>query len=143
LAKGGGLNPALIEAASVRFAGATPPLVCVEGMPSLAARRLLASLHEGGARLRYHGDFGSGGIAIGNVVIGRLGARPWRFDTAAHAAALALVHARDAACPTLRGPVPPAGWDRALAPAIERAGVEVEEEHLLTELLDDLAASNA
>lgn len=133
-------NPALVEAAALRFSAASPPLVCVEGMPSLAARRLLTSLRDGGASLRYHGDFGSGGVAIANVVIGQLGAEPWRFDTTSHAAALATVGAAGVACPPLRGPVPPAGWDDGLASAIERAGVEIEEEQVLAVLLDDLAA---
>ncbi len=40
------------------FGSACPPLVCVEGMPSVAALELLAALRDGGARLTYDGDFG-------------------------------------------------------------------------------------
>ncbi len=39
----------------------------------------------------------------------------------------------------LRGPVPDASWDSALAPAVREAGVEVEEELVLDLLLGDLA----
>jgi uncharacterized protein (TIGR02679 family) len=133
-------NVTVLEAAAARFGPASPPLVCVEGNPSLAARLLLASLAEGGAQLRYHGDFGTGGVAIANIVIGELGAAPWRFDTAAHAAALATARSapRPRPCRPLAGRVPAARWDEALAPAIERCGVEVEEEHVLQELLADL-----
>ncbi|MDY7106748.1 MAG: TIGR02679 family protein [Actinomycetota bacterium] len=132
-------NATVLEAAAARLGAACPPLVCVEGVPSVAARTLLASLAEGGARLRYHGDFGSGGIAIGNLVIGGLAAEPWRFDTAAHAAALAVTCAGGAPRRPVAGRVPPACWDAELAPSIERCGVEVEEEHVLDALLADLA----
>lgn len=110
----------------------------VEGNPSLAARQFLASVVDGGARLRYHGDFGTGGLAIGNVVIGELGAAPWRFDAAAHAPALAVASAAGRSCRSLAGRVPPARRDADLAPAIERSGVEVEEEQVLEQLLADL-----
>ncbi|MDP9388735.1 MAG: TIGR02679 family protein [Actinomycetota bacterium] len=131
-------NATVLEAAAARLGPACPPLVCVEGNPSLAARLLVASLAEGGANLRYHGDFGAGGLAIGNIVIGELGAAPWRFDTVAHAGALATAGSADRPCRPLAGRVPPARWDDRLAPAIEHAGVEVEEEHVLQDLLADL-----
>ena len=131
-------NATVVEAAAAWFGAACPPMVCVEGNPSLAARQLLSSLADGEARLRYHGDFGTGGLAIGNVVIGELGAEPWRFDTAAHAEALATARAAGRSCRPLAGRVPPARWDAALAPAIERSGVEVEEEQVLSDLLADL-----
>lgn len=131
-------NATVVEAAAARLGQACPTLVCVEGNPSLAARRLLTSLAEGGARLRYHGDFGTGGLAIANIVIGDLGAEAWRFDTAAHAEALAGAQAAGRSCRPLSGRVPAATWDAALAPAIQRSGVEIEEEHVIEDLLDDL-----
>jgi len=106
-------------------------------VPCTRARQFLASLVNGGARLRYHGDFGTGGLAIGNIVIGALGAAPWRFDTAAHAAVLAIARAAGRSCRPLAGRVPPARWDADLAPA-ERSGVEVEEEQVLADLFADL-----
>lgn len=127
-------NPSVLAAA----AGPGRPVICVEGQLSVAGERLLASLIEHGARVRYHGDFGSGGISIANVVIGRLGAEPWRMHTSDHAEALALVQRDDVELPPLKGVVPAAAWDPDLAPAIAASGVEVEEEAILELLLPDL-----
>lgn len=135
-------NATVLEAAAAHLGPRCPPVVCVEGNPSVAARRLLQSLAGAGARLRYHGDFGSGGLAIGNVVIGELGAEPWRFDAPSHAAALAVALSNSRPCRTLAGPVPAAAWDRRLAPAVARCGVEVEEEHVIADLLSDLEAGD-
>ena len=132
-------NATVLEAAASRHRDRCPPMVCVEGSPSLAARLLLSSLSEGGARLRYHGDFGTGGVAIGNIVIGEIGATPWRFDSISHDAALTAARSNPRPCRALAGRVPTARWDEGLAPAIERCGVEIEEEHVLDELLADLA----
>jgi uncharacterized protein (TIGR02679 family) len=105
----------------------------------LAAVELLRSLGDGGADLVYHGDFGAGGISIANAVIGTLGARPWRFSTEDHAAALARAGSTGVELRPIRPPVPPACWDPDLAPAILRCGVEVEEELVLDLLVDDIA----
>jgi hypothetical protein len=77
-------NPSVLAAA----AGTRPTVGCVEGRPSVAANLMLASPAEGGARLRYHGDFGAGGISIANGIIGGIGAEPWRFRAADHSLAL-------------------------------------------------------
>jgi uncharacterized protein (TIGR02679 family) len=128
-------NPAVLSA----VAHLGQPVVCVEGHPSLAAVELLRSLGDGGADLVYHGDFGAGGISIANAVIGTLGARPWRFSTEDHAAALARAGSTGVELRPIRPPVPPACWDPDLAPAILRCGVEVEEELVLDLLVDDIA----
>ncbi len=127
-------NPSVLAAA----AGASLPVVCVEGQPSVAATLLLESLVEGGATLRYHGDFGAGGLAIANAVIGGIGAEPWRFSASDHARALDRARAAGVPLRALRGPVPEAVWDAALAPSVRAAGVEVEEELVIDELLEDL-----
>jgi len=132
-------NPAVLSAA----AHLGQPILCVEGRPSLAAVELLRSLGEGGADLAYHGDFGAGGISIANAVIGTLGARPWRFSTVDHAAALALAQSTGVDLRPIRPPVPPACWDPHLAPAIRRCGVEVEEELVIEWLVDDIATSSS
>lgn len=132
-------NPSVVAAATGRGAvrsGAT--MVCVEGRPSVAANLLLASLVEGGARLRYHGDFGAGGIAIANAVIGKLGAEPWRFRVEDHVLALERARSSGTSSRTLRGPVPDAVWDPELAPSVRASGVEVEEELVIDLLLSDL-----
>lgn len=127
-------NPSVLAAAM----GSGRPMICVEGQLSVAGERLITSLIEHGAHLRYHGDFGSGGISIANVVIGRLGAEPWRMRTHDHAEALAQLQGEGAEPPPLRGVVPAATWDPDLAPAITASGVEVEEEAILGLLLPDL-----
>jgi uncharacterized protein (TIGR02679 family) len=127
-------NPSVLAAAT----GTGAAVVCLGGRPSLAAGLLLESLHGGGARLLYHGDFGAGGIAIANDVIGRLGATPWRLGVEDHARALARARASGTSLRPLRGRVPEASWDRHLSPAVRAAGVEVEEELVIDLLLADL-----
>lgn len=127
-------NPAVLAAAG----GLGVAMVCVEGQLSVAGERLVTSLVDGGARVRYHGDFGRGGIVIANRVIGRLGAEPWRMRSADHVEALAWARRAGADLPPLRGIVPAATWDPDLAAAITACGVEVEEEASLDLLLPDL-----
>lgn len=133
-------NPSVLDEAAATLGAACPPLVCVEGEASDAAVALLDALCAGGARLRYHGDFGAGGIRIANRIIGGIGAEPWRFRTADHAAALARLAGRLDELPRLGGRVPAAVWDADLRDALDASGVEIEEEHVLDDLLDDLAA---
>lgn len=127
-------NPSVLAAA----AGTGAAMICVEGRPRLAATLLLQALAAGGARLRYHGDFGAGGISIANAIIGDLGAEPWRMGTDDYQAALARTAA--GRLRPLRGAVPEACWDPQLATAVRAAGVEVEEEMVLDVLLADLDA---
>lgn len=130
-------NPSVLAAA----AGAGATVVCVGGRPSVAANLLLSSLAEGGARLRYHGDFGAGGVSIANAVIGGIGAEPWRFRSGDHALALERARASKTPLRPLRGVVPEAIWDPELASAVRAAGVEVEEELVIDLLVADLVAS--
>jgi uncharacterized protein (TIGR02679 family) len=131
-------NPSVLAAAADTGAA----VVCVEGRrPSVAANLLLVSLVEGGALLRYHGDFGAGGISIANGIIGAIGGEPWRFRAGDHAEALERARASGTALRPLRGVVPDAVWDVELAPAIRACGVEVEEEFVIELLLADLASS--
>jgi uncharacterized protein (TIGR02679 family) len=132
-------NPAVLEAAAQRLGAACPPLICVEGQLSVAARVLLRSLREHGAHFRYHGDFDWGGIRIANTVISLTGARPWRYTQAAYLDAVD----RDLGTPLTTGEPCDALWDADLRGAVEGRGIRVEEEHLLPELLAELAASAA
>lgn len=127
-------NPAVLAAA----AGTAATVVCLEGRPSVAATLLLEALADGGAMLRYHGDFGGGGLSIANQIIGRLGAAPWRFRTADHTVGLDRALSAGTTLRPLRGKVPDATWDPDLAPTIQACGVEVEEEFVLDLLLRDL-----
>jgi uncharacterized protein (TIGR02679 family) len=99
---------------------------------------LLAELAAGGGRLRYHGDFGAGGIVIANLVISRHGATPWRMSTDDHRRAAERLAAAGTTPARLRGRVLEASWDPELAPAIVGYGYEITEEHVLGDLLEEL-----
>lgn len=144
-------NPTVLAAAADRLGAVCPPLVCVSGQPSTAALRLLAGLVRAGARLRYHGDFDWGGLRIANLLHARVPWQPWRYRTADYLAGLAARGspadgaAGDgggaAAGGSLRGTPTEAAWDAGLAPAMRGAGVRVEEELVLDDLLADLTAA--
>lgn len=127
-------NPAVIAAAADRLGATCPPLVCVAGIPNQAAWTLLARLAESGAEIAYHGDFDGGGIVIANAIARRFPSfRPWRFGASDYRAAFTRTGE-----PLAPGAIPTALWDPDLAPAMEQAGVAVEEEAVLGELLKDL-----
>jgi uncharacterized protein (TIGR02679 family) len=127
-------NRSIIEAIADRLGSRSAPLMCTSGEPSMAARRLVAALVQGGARLRYHGDFDPDGVAIANGIIGR-GIEPWRFGADDYIAAAASTRALDG----LRGPAVDANWDPQLRSAMTAAGVVVYEEQVLDALIADLA----
>jgi uncharacterized protein (TIGR02679 family) len=128
-------NPVVVAEAADRLGVTAGPLVCIGGQPGVAAMTLLRGLAEGGARLRYHGDFDWGGLRIGNVVFGRLPAEPWRFDAAAYRHAAAQGAGRP-----LTGEPAACTWDPGLGEAMRSTGHAVEEERVLDELLADLDA---
>ncbi|GAA3040812.1 hypothetical protein GCM10020000_19240 [Streptomyces olivoverticillatus] len=86
-------NPAVLAAAADACGADCPPLVCLQGQPSAAALTLLRHLHNGGARLLYHGDFDWGGLRIANVLLSHVPWRPWRY-TATDYRALAAAAAQ-------------------------------------------------
>ena len=71
-------NPAVLESAADHLGPSCPPLICVEGHLSVAARALLRVLSEHGAQPRYHGDFDWGGVRIANSVFSLTDATAWR-----------------------------------------------------------------
>ncbi|MDI3386296.1 TIGR02679 family protein [Streptomyces sp. B-S-A8] len=127
-------NPAVLGAAADTHGRDCSPLVCLQGQPSAAALALLQHLHEGGARLHYHGDFDWGGLRIASVLLRRVPWHPWRFTTAEYRAA-AL---RGPTGPPLTGRPAEAPWDPELSAALMELGIRVEEETVLDELLSDL-----
>lgn len=128
-------NPVVVAEAADSLGTTAGPLVCIGGQPGVAAMTLLHGLAEGGARMRYHGDFDWGGLRIGNVVFGRLPAEPWRFDAAAYRHAAAQGAGRP-----LTGEPTACTWDPELGDAMRGTGHAVEEERVLDELLADLGA---
>jgi len=132
-------NPAVIAAAADRLGAACPPLVCLAGIPNQAAWTLLARLAERGAEISYHGDFDGSGIAIANALARRFPTfRPWRFGASDYRAALSRTGE-----PLAPGALPVAIWDPDLGPALAEAGIAVEEEAVIEELLGDLAGGPA
>jgi uncharacterized protein (TIGR02679 family) len=89
-----------------------------------------------GAHLLYHGDFDWPGIAIGNGIIGRFAAAPWRLDATNYASAASSGGSK------LRGRSVEAIWDSDLSEAMRTIGRKIEEEQVLAELLADLSDSN-
>lgn len=137
---GGGLvrlceNPVVVAAAAEELGPSCPPLVCMNGRPSVAVWRLLDLLASGGVRFAYHGDFDWGGVAIAAAVHEKVGFVPWLFDAAAYAAA--------ASSAPLSGTPVMTPWDPPLAAAMSQRGVRVEEELVLDDLLRDLSAEPA
>ncbi|MFD4430829.1 TIGR02679 family protein [Nocardia sp. NPDC058497] len=127
-------NPTVLAAAADRLGPACAPLICTEGQPGAAVTTLLDQLTATGARLHYHGDFDWYGIAIANFLHRRYAWRPWRFTAADY---LSATPAADP--PRLQGVERAALWDAELAGAMSARGIQVEEEHVLDDLLVDLA----
>jgi uncharacterized protein (TIGR02679 family) len=124
-------NPTVVAAAANRLGAECAPLVCVEGQPRTAARLLLGLLTAAGVPLAYHGDFDWAGIQIGNIIMRRHGAVPWRFSSADYRAARGGR--------SLRGEPVAALWDPDLQATMLEAGRTVHEEEVLDLLLIDLA----
>lgn len=127
-------NPAVAATAADRLGARCAPLVCVEGMPDTAADRLLHQLRATGCTIAFHADFDWGGLSIGNVLVDRHDARPWRFTSDEYAMAVAH-HAGT----TLPPRAVEARWDPYLGDTLRRRGRRVLEEHVLDDLLNDLA----
>lgn len=123
-------NPAVVAAVADRCGPAAPPLVCTDGQPSGAVQTLLAQLAAAGAVLTFHVDFDAGGIRIGNLLVDRFGAVPWRMGRADYEAAAELAGVPLSASP------PEASWDADLAAALAARGRAVHEEQLLDELIE-------
>lgn len=128
-------NPNVVARAADQLGARCKPLVCTDGMPAAAQRRLLSLLTAAGARLRYHGDFDWAGIRIANHVMREHGALAWRMSTSDYVSA-----AEGAPRPgkALGIPVVQACWDLQLATAMQVQGVAIAEEAVSESLLIDL-----
>ncbi|WP_194908056.1 TIGR02679 family protein [Catenulispora rubra] len=137
-------NPAVVSAAATELGPACPPLICLEGSPSVAATRILRWLMRRGASLRYHGDFDWGGTRIAAGIFA-LAARteatatPWRYDHAAYLAAVA----QGLGTPLQFAEPRDTPWDPELRHHIATQALRVEEEHVIETLLSDLADQSA
>jgi uncharacterized protein (TIGR02679 family) len=129
-------NPNIVAIAADQWGAACAPLVCTEGMPAAAQRVLLTQLAGAGASLRYHGDFDWPGIHIANHVIRSFGATPWRMATTDYRAALQSMPSkiRDLAEVAVS-----ATWDGHLAAEMQTHGLAIDEEAVVSSLMQDLA----
>lgn len=128
-------NPNLLAIAADALGADCLPLVSTNGMPAAAQRTLLFQLAAAGAQLRYHGDFDWPGLTIGNWMMRGFGAQPWRFSTRDYRAAL---ESRDICGRTLVGASVAATWDGQLAAEMLAAGLGIDEEAVVGQLLGDL-----
>jgi uncharacterized protein (TIGR02679 family) len=123
---------AVLRRAAADLAAASAPLLCAEGQPSAAFRRLTEIITGGGGELRYHGDFDWPPMTAAATLIDRYQARAWRMTAADYLARA------DASRVTLTGAPQPTPWDPGLARAMRQTGLAVPEESMADQLLDDL-----
>jgi uncharacterized protein (TIGR02679 family) len=131
-------NPAVLRVAAADLGAACPPLLCTEGVPSLACHRLASAASRSGAIIRWRGDLDWTGLRTTADAVSRHGAAPWRMTTREYRDGLA-------ASPgvPLKGPPASSPWEPALADAMRVHGRAVMEEQSLPVLLADLAAAGA
>lgn len=123
-------NPTVVAIAAARLGPRCAPMVCTDGMPAAAQRSLLDQLVAAGARLRYHGDFDWAGIRIGNFMMRRFCAAPWRF---------CAVDYRGRSGSPLLGENVLACWDEVLSSEMQAGAYALHEEAVVDALLEDLA----
>jgi uncharacterized protein (TIGR02679 family) len=129
-------NPAVLRAAAFALGPDCAPLICAEGVASVACRHLVASCAHTSAVIRWRNDFDWPGLRMTAAAIARFSAQPWRMGSGDYADA--GTDDADAATTVLRGAPAPSPWDPALAEAMARAGRAVMEERLIPRLLHDL-----
>lgn len=84
-------NPTVLEAAADELGPRCPPLVCTDGIPSIAALDLLAGLATTGCPIAVRADIDEAGfVVVEQVQLVAPGAKAWRFDTATYAGHLGL-----------------------------------------------------
>jgi uncharacterized protein (TIGR02679 family) len=137
-------NPSVVEEAADKLGARCAPLICVEGRPSVAATLLLGALRHSGTELRYHGDFDWAGLSIAASVI-ELGAIPWRMSVTDYLSALQRIRVQlpvlaPASLRTTAGGA--SAWDPILTIEMRTHGVQIEEEHVVDDLLADLDAAS-
>jgi uncharacterized protein (TIGR02679 family) len=128
-------NPSVVALVASQLGPRCAPIVCTNGQPRAAAMVLLRSLAAAGFRLRHHGDYDWGGLAIGNLLHRRLPVESWQFDRDTY---LRAVDAHPHSAP-LTGSPTAASWDQGLGEAMREVGRRIEEELVATGLLEELA----
>ena len=127
-------NPTVVSAAAEALGERCAPLVCTDGRPVVAVSCLIEHAAQQGCTLRYHGDFDWPGVDMATEAIRRHHAEPWRLSAADYCRAVAA----GAGTKTLKGRPADTPWDPELGTAMSEAGLMVEEEAVVDELLEDL-----
>jgi len=130
-------NPAVLRVAAAELGATAAPLICTEGVPSVAVHRLIASIVAGGATVHWRGDFDWVGVRTTADAVSRYGAVPWRMSVPDYLEGLAGAGVR------LQGRPVETPWDPALGRTMSERGFAVMEEHLIPLLLDDLGSGEA
>ena len=128
-------NPAVVSTAAEALGDRCAPLVCTDGRPVVAVSCLIEHAAVHGCTLRYHGDFDWPGVEMATEALRRHGAEPWRLGAHDYRRAVAA----GAGTKTLTGHRADTPWDPALSIEMCEAGLMVEEEAVVNDLLEDLA----
>ncbi|AOW94642.1 TIGR02679 family protein [Rhodococcus sp. WMMA185] len=126
-------NPAVIAAAARTLGSQCPALICTQGQPSAAARRLLDVFSD--HHVHWRGDFDWTGLRATARAIADYEAVPWLMDAETYRTAVG------------RGPSEPfkesdtpcdAPWDTELSTLMKASGKTVMEERIIPELMASL-----
>src|SRR5699024_7175773 len=129
-------NPRLVDAEI--DAALTHPVICVSGHLTTPARGLLSRVASDGAVVRYHGDFDRDGLIITDQVLELTNGQPWRMSRHDYQHGLLTAEQHGIELQHLSGTLPPTPWDPELTTAMNGAGMALEEEVVLDDLLHDL-----
>lgn len=128
-------NPAIVEAAATQLGSKCRPLICTEGIPASATKRLLRQLAESGSRIHLRADYDWTGLHIVDHLLTMPGTRLWRMDAATYE--------------TIPASVPLAGcefspdWCQDLVAATRKRGLAGYEEQIVDRLLKDLSTADS
>jgi uncharacterized protein (TIGR02679 family) len=125
-------NPRLVESAAQRRLPAA--VLCTNGNATTAPMEAIGALRVSGARLRYHGDVDTPGLAMASRAAEQ-GCVPFHMSAQAYLAALEMAAVQGVALPHDPGPIPPTPWDPGLADAFAAHRLVVHEERVMDEVL--------
>lgn len=139
-------NPSIVASAATTLGPASRPLVCLEGIPSVAAWQLFEMLDCAHVSLHFHGDFDAGGLRIGNLVIKKTTALPWRFKTKDYTNGISQIlnlfsqgnDGLESVTLSENSLNIEVGWDPHLIPAMKKHLLALYEEVVVSELVADL-----
>ncbi|MFL6076961.1 MAG: DUF2399 domain-containing protein [Mycobacteriales bacterium] len=128
-------NPTVVESAADRFGAHCQPLVCTDGIPSIAALDLIAGLAAAGCTIRARADVDENGfVVVEQVRSVAPAATTWRYDSTTYAQQLGLT-----------GIAEPSGDENSMLRRLRELYAELKiplhEEALLDLLLHDLSPS--